>query len=57
MYLLILSKHLVYAFIWGSFVHNEDGKALLPCLYPIKYLNESYLDGFLSDKAIILKLH
>ena len=39
-YLLFLSKYLAYAFVWGSFTNNSDGKASLPlCLYPIKYLN------------------
>ena len=54
MYLLFLSKYLAYAFIWGGFVHNEDGKALPSCLYRIKYLNESLLSNFLSDNAILL---
>ena len=44
MYLLFLSKYFVYAFIWGGFMHNGDGKALHSCLYPIKYLNESLLN-------------
>ena len=54
MYLLFLSKYFVYAFICGSFIHNEDGKALPSCLYPIIYLNESLLSHFLSDNAILL---
>ena len=47
MYLLFLSKYLVYAFIWGTFTQNGDGKALPLCLYPIKYLNESLLHDVL----------
>ena len=53
MYLLFPPKHLAYAFSWGSFMHNGDGKALPSCLYPIKYLNESSLSDFLSDHAIL----
>ena len=34
-------------------MHNEDGKALPSCLYPIKYFNESLLSDFLSDNAIL----
>ena len=49
MYLLFLSKYFVCAFIWGSIMHNGDGKALPSCLYPIKYLNESLPYDFLSD--------
>ena len=52
MYLLFLSKYLAYTFIWGSFIHNGDGKALPSCLYPVKYLNESLPYDFLSDNAI-----
>ena len=51
MYLLFLSKHLVCAFIWGSFMYNEDGKILPSCLYPINYLNESLPYDFLSGNA------
>ena len=54
MYLLFLSKYLAYTFIWGSFMHSGDGKALPSCLYPIKYLNESLPYDFLSDNAIFL---
>ena len=46
MYLLFLSKYLTYAFFWGSFKHNGDGKALRLCLYPVKYLDESILYDF-----------
>ena len=53
MYLLFLSKYLAYAFIWGSLVHNGDGKELPSCLYPIKYLNESLPYDFLSNSAIL----
>ena len=36
-------------------MHNHDGKALLLCLYLIKYLNESLFQyDFLSDNTIIL---
>ena len=52
MNLLFLSKHLAYAFIWGIFKHNGDGKALPLCLYPIKYLNESLPYDFLWDNTI-----
>ena len=54
MHLLFLSKYLACAFIWGSFMHNGDGKALPSCLYSIKYLNESLLSDFLFDNAILL---
>ena len=54
MYLLFPSKHLAYAFIWGSFMNNGDGKALPSCLYPIYYLNESLPCDFLSDNGILL---
>ena len=54
MYLLFLSKYLTYAFFWGSFKHNGDGKALRLCLYPIKYLDESILYDFLWDSTISL---
>ena len=54
MYLLFLSKYLAYAFIWGSLIHNGDGKELPSCLYIIKYLNASLLYDFLSDNAILL---
>ena len=54
MYLLFLSKYLAYVFIWGSFMHNGDGKVLTSCLYPIKYLNESLSSDFLSHNAILL---
>ena len=53
MYLLFLSKYFVYAFVWGSFTHNGDGKVLSLCLYPIKYLNESLPYDFLSDNFIL----
>ena len=46
MYSLFLSKYLTYAFFWGSFKHNGDGKALRLCLYPVKYLDESILYDF-----------
>ena len=52
MYLLLLSKYLTYAFIWRSFIHNGDGKALPLCLYPVKYLNESSIYDFLWDDTI-----
>ena len=52
MYLLLLSKYLAYAFIWGSFTNNGDRKALPLCLYPIKYLSESLLYDFLYDNTI-----
>ena len=52
MYLLFLSKYLAYAFIWGSFTHNGDGKALPLYLYPLKYLNESLSYGFLWNNTI-----
>ena len=52
---VFFSKYFVYAFIWGSFTHNGDGKSLPSCLYPIKYLkNESLLSDFLSDNTILL---
>ena len=54
MYLLLLSKYLAYAFIWGCFTHNGDEKALPWCLYPIKYLNESLPYSFLWDNTISL---
>ena len=54
MYLLFLSKYFVCGFIWGTFTHNGDEKALPSCLYPIKYLNDSLTYGFLSDNAILL---
>ena len=54
MYLLFLSKNLAYAFIWGSFLHNGNGTGLPLCLYPIKYLNESWTYDFLSDNVILL---
>ena len=47
MYLLFLPKYLVYAFIWGIFTHNGDGKAIPLWLYPIDYLNESLPYDFL----------
>ena len=53
-YLLFLLKYLAHAFIWGSFMHNVDGKALLSRQYSIKYLNESLSYHFLSDNAILL---
>ena len=28
-YLLLLSKYLAYAFIWGRFIHNGDGKEFM----------------------------
>ena len=34
-------------------MYNGDGKALLSCLYSIKYLNESLPYGFLSDNFIL----
>ena len=54
MYLLFLSKHVAYTFIWGSFTHNGDGKALPLYLYPIKYLKESLLFDVLWDNTISL---
>ena len=50
MYLLLLA----YAFIWGSFMYNGDGKALRLCLYLINYLNKSLPFVFLSDNSILL---
>ena len=54
MHLLFLSKCLKYTFIWANFMHNGDGKALPSCLYPIKYLNKSLLNVFLSDNVVSL---
>ena len=54
MYLLFLSKYLAYAFIWEIFMQNGDRKALLSCLYQIKYLNESLPYDFLSDNVLLL---
>ena len=54
MYLLFPPKHLAYAFSWGSFMHNGDGKALPSCLYPIKYLNVSLPYDYLFNDAILL---
>ena len=54
MYLLFLSRHLAYAFLWGSFILNGAGKALPLCIYPIKYLNNSSLPYyFVLDNTVL----
>ena len=46
-YLLFLSKYFVFAFIWGSFMHNGEWKGLPLCLYPISHLNKSWPYDFI----------
>ena len=52
MYLSFLSKYFVYAFIWGSFISNGDGKVLPSCLHSMKKPKWIFTD-FLSDHAIL----
>ena len=52
MYLLFLTKYLTCVLIWMSFTYNGDGKALLLCLYSIKYLHESLPHGFSWEKTV-----
>ena len=53
MHLSFLLKYFLYAFIWESFRHNDDGKVLASCLYRIKYLNESLPYDFFPDSFIL----
>ena len=54
-YLLLLSKYLTYPFIWGSFMHNGIGRALVSLIYPIKYLNKHFLSyKYFLDNTILL---
>ena len=53
-YIYYFYQFLAYAFIWGSFMHNGNGKALPSCLNPIKYLDKSLPYDFLSDHAYFI---
>ena len=54
--LVLLSKHLVYPFIWGSFMHNGMGKALAWLIQPIKFINEPFLlyKSFLDNTILLI---